>query len=561
MGSLKLTLPDAELCAKFLALQTRQDIANLLEISDHQLCYHLYISSPQDRYKKFEIPKRSGGTRQITAPSSSLKIIQRKLNQILQALYRPKSCTHGFVRQKNILTNAEEHVRKRFVLNIDLEDFFPSINFWRVRGMFMSSPYNRNSRVATVLAQICCFSNELPQGIPISPIVSNMICGKMDNQLRALARSYQCLYTRYADDITFSTYRTKFPESLAYYNENSGTLDLGNKLEDLIKTNGFRVNKRKVRLQTGARRQQVTGLTVNKIVNVRRKHINQTRAMLHAWEKYGVAAAESEFIQKHDRKGRFPNKRHISFPHIVKGKIEFVGMVRGKESAIYLKFYNQLCKLEPQFIKPQVISQQPIKLARPMIITDGKTDWKHLEASLTVLKQQGQFTDLELNFHKSEVSAGAISIKIMCIEYSKLPQSQLTIFIFDNDDHTITKDVTERGKDYKSWRNNVFSFVIPVPSHRTETPELCIEMYYRNGDLARQDAKNRRLFLSTEFHPKSGNHETNKDLHCMDINKIRNRENYVLLTIVSLTVKMKMWLCLKIILQTIYLNKHRTSAI
>ena len=111
-----------------------------------------------------------------------------------------------------------------------------------------------------------------------------MICGKMDGLLSALARSYQCLYPRYADDITFSTYRSKFQEALAYYNENSGILDIGNEMEDLIKANGFRVNKRKVRLQTGARRQQGTGLTVNKNVNVRRKYIDQIRVMLYAWE-------------------------------------------------------------------------------------------------------------------------------------------------------------------------------------------------------------------------------------------------------------------------------------
>jgi RNA-directed DNA polymerase len=221
MGSLQLTLPDSELRVKFYALRTRQDIAALVDISDYQLRYHLYIVSPQRRYKSFQIPKKSGTTRQITAPSSSLKIIQRKLNQVLQAVYRPKSCNHGFVRQKNILTNAREHVRRRVVLNIDLEDFFPSINFGRVRGMFISPPYKLNPSVATVLAQIYCFSNELPQGAPTSPIVSNMICAKIDDQLRALARKHRCLYTRYADDMTFSTYQSRFPEDLANYNDST----------------------------------------------------------------------------------------------------------------------------------------------------------------------------------------------------------------------------------------------------------------------------------------------------------------------------------------------------
>jgi RNA-directed DNA polymerase len=245
MASLRLTLPDPQLRSKSLALQTRKDIADLLEISEYQLRYHLYISNPQKRYRNFQIPKRSGGTRPISAPTSSLKIIQRRLNQVLQAVYCPKVCNHGFVRQKSILTNAREHVCKRFVLNIDLENFFPSLNFGRVRRMFMGPPYNLNALIATVLAQICCFNNELPQGAPTSPVVSNMICAKMDDQLRDLARRHRCLYSRYADDITFSTYQSKFPAALARYNDGTGGTELGNELENLIIKNGSKVNNNK----------------------------------------------------------------------------------------------------------------------------------------------------------------------------------------------------------------------------------------------------------------------------------------------------------------------------
>ena len=226
--------------------------------------------------------------------------------------------------------------------------------------------------------------------------------------------------------------------------------------------------------------------------------------MLQAWGKYGLTSAESEFIQKYDRKGRLATKRHISFPHIVKGKIEFLGMIRGRDSPIYLRLHGQLCMLEPKFIKQQILLLKSVQLVRPKILREGKTDWKHLEASLANIKQQGKFTDMELDLHKSEDSAGGASIKRMCLEYSKLPQSQLTIFIFDNDDQSITKEFSKTGEDYKSWGNNIFSFVIPVPNHRTETPEVCIEMYYRDGDIIREDAHNRRLFLSTEFNPRSG---------------------------------------------------------
>ena len=143
--------------------------------------------------------------------------------------------------------------------------------------------------------------------------------------------------------------------------------------------------------------------------------------MLHAWEKYGLIAAEDEFMQKYDRKGKFPANTHISFPHIVKGKIEFLGMVRGKDCPVYLRFYSQLCKIKPQFLKQQIVPLKSIQLLRPIIFTEGKTDWKHLEISLNKLKQQKQFMDLQLDFHKSEDSVGAPSLKSGCNEYSKLP--------------------------------------------------------------------------------------------------------------------------------------------
>ena len=167
------------------------------------MIYHIYLVQSEKRYKTFDIPKKSGGTRQISTPITALKIIQRKLNQVLQAVYQTKPSVHGFVSSKNVVTNAQNHVKKRYVLNIDLKDFFPSVNFGRVRGMFMATPYGLHPDVATVLAQICCYNNHLPQGAPTSPIITNMICAKMDGQLQRLAKECKATYTRYADDITF----------------------------------------------------------------------------------------------------------------------------------------------------------------------------------------------------------------------------------------------------------------------------------------------------------------------------------------------------------------------
>jgi len=328
---------------KFYSLKQPVEIADLLEISYSRLIYHIYLVTPEERYKSFGIPKKSGGIRQITTPITALKIIQSKLNQVLQAVYDIKPSVHGFVMGKNIVTNAQAHVKKRYVLNIDLKDFFPSINFGRVRGMFMATPYGLHPEVATVLAQICCHNNHLPQGAPTSPIISNMICGKMDSQLQRLAKDCKATYTRYADDITFSTTLSQFPRDLAYItnDEDGEKLVIGNSLLNIINTNGFEINQSKVRLQTRGNHQEVTGLTTNVFPNVDRTYVRQVRAMLHAWAKFGLEAAEKEYLSKYEFKNRLPQKAKPTFKQVLRGKIEFIGVVKGKDDLIYRKYLKQ----------------------------------------------------------------------------------------------------------------------------------------------------------------------------------------------------------------------------
>jgi RNA-directed DNA polymerase len=180
---LELQTPKEEFQYRFLRLGTPQDIAELLEISYDQLVYQLYKVPDDEKYTEFQIAKKTGGFRKISAPATSLKIIQQKLNQVLQNVYDVKASVHSFIPEKSIVTNAQVHVGQKYVFNIDLKDFFPSINFGRVRGMFLTPPYDLPEDVGTVLAQICCFNNQLPQGAPTSPIISNMICVKMDKHL------------------------------------------------------------------------------------------------------------------------------------------------------------------------------------------------------------------------------------------------------------------------------------------------------------------------------------------------------------------------------------------
>ncbi|MEB3122349.1 MAG: reverse transcriptase domain-containing protein [Snowella sp.] len=336
-----------ELREKFLGLKTPQELANLLNITHQRLTYHVYSVNPETRYKTFCIPKKTGGERTISTPITALKIIQWKLCQVLTTAYDVKPSAHGFVPNKNIVTNAKAHAGKRFVLNLDLKDFFPSVNFGRVRGLFMAVPYGLPAEVATVLAQICCHDNQLPQGAPTSPIVTNMICAKMDSQLQRLAKECRATYTRYADDITFSTTLKEFPEALAYAitEEGQERLVLGDRLVGIITKNGFNINEKKVRLQSRGNHQEVTGLTTNQFPNVKRSYVRQIRAMLHAWAKFGLEAAEKEYHQKYQSKARFPLKANPTFKQVLKGKIEFLGMVRGKNDSLYRKLLKEFKSL------------------------------------------------------------------------------------------------------------------------------------------------------------------------------------------------------------------------
>lgn len=336
-----------ELHKQFFAMKTPRDVARLIEIPYQRLVYHIYQVSPENRYLTFELTKKSGGVRIVSTPATALKLIQKKLNQVLQCVYKPKPSVHGFISSKSIATNAKVHVRKRYVLNIDLKDFFPSINFGRVRGMFMALPYGLSPDVATVLAQVCCHNNQLPQGAPSSPIISNMICAKLDSQLQQLAKKLRCTYTRYADDITFSTTLLKFPKELAYCIsiDNQEQIVLGEEILSIIKSNDFQVNEKKIRLQLNGSHQEVTGLTVNQFANVNRRHVRQIRAMLHAWEKFGLEAAEKEYRRKYYFKQKGPYKGTPTFKQVLRGKIEFLGMVKGKNDGIYQKYLTHYSRL------------------------------------------------------------------------------------------------------------------------------------------------------------------------------------------------------------------------
>ena len=270
-----------------------RQLAILLGVWPSHLSYVLYVK-PGPKYTAFEIPKRSGGSRTIHAPHQALKVVQRRLSDLLQdciAEIQKRNnvqdrIAHGFIRKRSIVTNARRHRNRRWVFNMDLEDFFPSINFGRVRGFLLKNrDFELQESVATAIAQIACHDNSLPQGSPCSPVLSNLIGHVMDIRLVHLASKAGCIYTRYADDLTFSTNKAHFPSEIA---EPTGTNEVSvqtwapsEDLRSVIYRSGFRINAKKTRMMYRSSRQEVTGLVVNQRINVPNEYRRTVRAMVH----------------------------------------------------------------------------------------------------------------------------------------------------------------------------------------------------------------------------------------------------------------------------------------
>jgi RNA-directed DNA polymerase len=224
---------------------------------------------------------------------------------------------HGFVPQRSIVTNATPHVGRGVVINLDLKDFFPTITFGRVKGLFKQLGYSEH--VATVLGllttepprvaveidgkvlHVALGARQLPQGACTSPAITNVLCWRLDRRLQGLAEKQQLSYTRYADDLTFSG------------DDETRIARLLKSIRGVISAEGFVENPKKTHVMRRARQQEVTGVVVNDKLAVSREDVRALRATLHNVEKHGLVSQNS--------------KGHPNFAAYLKGRVEFVCMV------------------------------------------------------------------------------------------------------------------------------------------------------------------------------------------------------------------------------------------
>jgi retron-type reverse transcriptase len=266
--------------------------------STRQLGYLLLASDKEDGpYTRFTIPKRGDGERLICAPKKQLRWVQRQILAQILAKVPAHPNAHGFVPGRSTVTNAEKHQGATLLLKFDLTDFFPTIHYHRVMGLFASLGYyvgdgrfgtdDGSKRVAPTLARLCCYAPTpeawegvvLPQGAPTSPAISNLVCRRLDARLTGLARRNQGVYTRYADDLTFS-----FQEA---------SVDLGRFrwwVDQVCHQEGFLVNQAKFRVIRASQRQLVTGIVVNDELRIPREERRRFRAVLHNCRAHGLAS-------------------------------------------------------------------------------------------------------------------------------------------------------------------------------------------------------------------------------------------------------------------------------
>lgn len=306
---------------------TPADLAQAMRLSIPRLRWLAFHADPTmvSHYIRFTVPKKNGGVRQLAAPHRDLAAAQEWILESILRKVPGHDCAHGFVSGRSTVTNAAPHVGRGIVLNADLTDFFPTITFPQVRGIFRQMGYS--PAVATVLGLLCTECPRrivtfngityhvatdprgLPQGACTSPALSNLAARRMDSRLSGIARKLDWTYTRYADDLTFSADATS--ENRVGY--------LLARIRHIAQEEGFAINEKKTRVQRPNAAQAVTGIVVNEKLHVPRETVRRMRAILHR--------AGTEGLARQNRENR------PYFEEWVRGMIGYIAMVNPKQAA------------------------------------------------------------------------------------------------------------------------------------------------------------------------------------------------------------------------------------
>lgn len=520
--------------AKLKRATSLHSVARLLGFKPSALSYILYIKDQDKKYYKFDIPKRSGGTRTILSPNPDLKCLQKRLSILLQdcidEINKNKnikgSISHGFKRGYSVITNAEPHRKRRYVFNIDLEDFFGCINFGRVRGFFIkNNNFNLNEKVATVLAQIICHDNALPQGSPCSPVVSNLIAHILDIQLASLAHKYNCSYSRYADDITFSSNKPFFPDQIAKHNENT-LWSHGESLERAITKHGFTINSKKTRMQYRDSRQSVTGLTVNRKTNSRLEYRRTAKAMVHSLFTTGKFYIKTHSKTESGTASFSEKEGNLNQLNGILGFIDLIDISnKNKNNKIELRELSSRENIYRNFL----LYKNFYKTEKLKIICEGKTDNIYIREAIKSLSDNypdlidnkdkkikvGFFNYTKINNRLCFLSGGTSDLQKFIFDYPKACENFTTkigehpvVIIIDNDmgckpiyssiKQKTKENIVDGNQPFYYLGNNLYLIVIPKINNK----DTMIEDYFAK-EVLETKLREKTFSKSNNFNPKT----------------------------------------------------------
>jgi RNA-directed DNA polymerase len=317
-------------------LATPADVAAAIGLGVPRLRWLAYHSDAvtTSHYIYFTIPKKSGGVRQLAAPHEQLAAAQQWILTNILEKVATHDAAHGFVKTRSTVSNAAPHVGKDVLLNCDLKDFFPSVTFWRVEGVFGELGYS--PAVSTILALLCTESPRreieyagqklyvatgprcLPQGACTSPALSNLVARRLDSRLKGIAKKLGWTYTRYADDLSFSS-DAEASKQVGY---------LLARVRHIAQDEGFAMNPAKTRVLRQNAAQSVTGIIVNDKPGVGRDVVRRIRAILHR--------AKTEGLEAQNRQ-KLPH-----FKSWVRGMIAYINMVNPQQGKALMEAYRSV---------------------------------------------------------------------------------------------------------------------------------------------------------------------------------------------------------------------------
>lgn len=502
-------MKESDIATQLKMMKTAGDLADLLNkikldefgavrysISERMLKHFSSDSIAPKRFRTFHIKKKSGGFREIKAPCSQLDVILTCINVMLKSVYEPSDAAMGFTSGRSVLNNAQVHVGHNYVFNIDLKDFFPSIPQPRIWKRLQLPPFNFAQEIANVVAGLCCSydvvaqANVLPQGSPASPLLTNAVCDKLDCRMKGVAKRFGLHYSRYADDMTFSSMHCNYKGENIYKEES----EFRNEIKRIISGQGFRMNETKTRLQKTGARQEVTGLTVNAIANVSRQYISDLRWIMHVWEVEGYAKAYALFYPKYKYEKGYIKKGEPVMENVIEGKLNYLKMIRGAGNVAYQKLAARFEALQQLvFVDNETDNAKSYVYVQPYTMAEFQ-DYFKTTVSLEISREKKVVGKCMINNREKVLAISKSTQKFLCPNLEeKTPKDIIESTQLENCYVTLCRN---RGKNF--WLITRFE---PKRSRCLCVQNLCINpddlltLWEKHGF---EEAAN-KLFLFIQF--------------------------------------------------------------